>query len=75
MKGKLLTKALAATLCAAMAMPAFPAVYAADADADEIVYSSDFEDGDVSAWTKRGDTDTTVLSASDTYAVSGSYSL
>ncbi|MBQ3915233.1 MAG: endo-1,4-beta-xylanase [Ruminococcus sp.] len=75
MKGKLLTKALAATLCAAMAMPAFPAVCAADADADEIVYSSDFEDGDVSAWTKRGDSDTTVLSASDTYAVSGSYSL
>ena len=65
--------ALTAALCLTSAMPAFQ-LSAADDDA-AIIYSSDFEDGDVSAWTNRGENDTTELSASEEYAVSGSKSL
>ncbi|MCR4645907.1 MAG: hypothetical protein K5695_10955, partial [Oscillospiraceae bacterium] len=39
-------------------------VAAADTAGTTVIYSSDFEDGDVSAWTNRGDRDTTVLTAS-----------
>ena len=40
-----------------------------------VIYSTDFEDGDVSAFTNRGENDTTELSASTDNAVSGSTSL
>ncbi|MBR2284061.1 MAG: endo-1,4-beta-xylanase [Ruminococcus sp.] len=76
MKNKIFDRLIAGSICAAMALAAAPAVSAADtADDEDIVYFSDFEDQDVSAWDKRGDTDTTVLSASTDNAVSGSYSL
>ncbi len=47
----------------------------ADGETEEVIYSSDFEDGDVSAWTNRGGGDTTVITASQENAVSGSTSL
>ncbi|MDE6798005.1 MAG: endo-1,4-beta-xylanase [Ruminococcus sp.] len=56
-----------------------PVVYAEDSTATapegKIIYSSDFEDGDVSLFSKRNDSDTTVVSASTDNAVSGTKSL
>ena len=57
--------------CAAAVMPGV----IVNAEDKTIIYSSDFEDGDVSAWTNRGDNDTTVITASEDNAVSGSKSL
>ena len=70
----------AALLCTAAANPiaAVPAVnsgnlttaYAADS---QVVFSTDFEDGDVSKFSKRGDSDTSVIEAiEDAKAPSGS---
>ena len=58
-------------------MNSAPAVISANAEeTDEtIIYSSDFEDGDASAWTNRGTTDTTVLSVNEDNAVSGTKAL
>ncbi len=64
---------LLAVSCGAAAVPAF-AVNAEDA-LEGVIYSSDFEDGDISAWSTRGENDTTELSASEDMAVSGSKSL
>lgn len=78
MKSKKLSRAAAAVLATAMTATLAPAVYAADGDSaatGTVVYSFDFEDGDVSAFTNRGGDDTTVLSASDDASVSGSKSL
>ncbi|MCM1132024.1 MAG: endo-1,4-beta-xylanase [Ruminococcus flavefaciens] len=77
MKKKYLNRLFAGTLAAAMAISAMPA-YAADGDTAterEVVYSFDFEDDDVSAFTNRGGTDTTVISTTDESSVSGSKSL
>jgi len=63
---------LALTSAVAM-MPTFTA-NAEDADTT-VIYSSDFEDGDASAWTNRGGNDTTVLSVNEDNAVSGSKAL
>ena len=51
-----ITKAAAGILAASMTIGSAPAVYAADGDSaatGKIVYSFDFEDGDVSAFTNR----------------------
>ena len=64
---------LAVTLAAA-ALPTVGANAEETADTT-VIYSSDFEDGDVSAWTNRGDRDTTVLTISEENAVSGTHSL
>ena len=67
MKGKTTNRVIAVSLTAAMALAAAPTVTAADtaAGGGAIIYSTDFEDGDVSAFTNRGGEDTTVLSAED----------
>ena len=70
---KRMLSALLALNCAAAAVPAF-AVNAEDAQ-EGVIYSSDFEDGDVSAWTNRGTNDTTEISASEDNASSGTKSL
>ncbi len=73
-----ITKAAAGILAASMTIGSAPAVYAADGDSaatGKIVYSFDFEDGDVSAFTNRGGDDTTELSASTDAAVSGETAL
>ena len=79
MKNSKLTRYAAAVLAAAMTVSASPAVYAADGDssasAGKVVYSFDFEDGDVSAFCNRGENDTTEISVSDEASVSGSKSL
>ncbi|MDE7105263.1 MAG: endo-1,4-beta-xylanase [Ruminococcus sp.] len=78
MKKKTFNRLAAGTLATAMAISASPTVLAADSTetaTGKVVYSFDFEDGDVSAFTNRGDNDTTVLSASDETSVSGSKAL
>lgn len=84
---KRFSKFIAAAMCASMMCSAFPAAAyavvptdisvssAQKADSGNVVYSSDFEDGDVSAFTNRGDRDTTVISTTTEDAVSGSTSL
>ena len=67
----------AAALSAAMLLSSVPAAEgetkADAADAEGVVYSTDFEDGDVSKLSKRGDEDTSVIEAvEDTDAPSGS---
>ncbi len=80
MKKSCFKKLLAGTVSAVMMFTTASAVYAEDSakskqsDAD-IIYSSDFEDGDISAFTNRGENDTTVISASEENAVSGKKSL
>ncbi len=79
MKKKYFKNIIAGTIGAVMMCSSVPAVYAEDstatAPAGKIIYSSDFEDGDVSAFTKRNANDTTVVSASTDNAVSGTKSL
>lgn len=76
MKKSHITKTFAAILAASIAVGTAPAVYAADGDAEpKVVYSFDFEDGDVSAFTNRGGDDTTELSASTDDSVSGETAL
>lgn len=84
---KNLSKFIAAAMCASMMCSAFPAAAYATvptdvsvsstqkAESGNVIYSSDFEDGDVSAFTNRGDRDTTVISTTTEDAVSGSTSL
>ena len=69
-------KKAAALLGAVMALSSIPFT-AADVSAEDsnVIYTTDFEDGDVSQFTNRGGDDTTELSASTEYAVSGSTSL
>ncbi len=79
MKKKSFNRFAACTFAAAMALSAMPTACAVDNEEDsakgKVVYSFDFEDGDVSAFTNRGDNDTTVLSTTDESSVSGSKSL
>ncbi len=81
MKKKYLKSLIAGSLSAVMLCSTASAVYAEDSTASstategKIIYSSDFEDGDVSAFTNRNSNDTTVISASTEYSVSGSTSL
>ncbi len=80
MKKKYMKNLLAGTLSAVMLCSTASAIYAEDsatgaASGGKVIYSSDFEDGDVSAFVNRGENDTTVISASTDNAVSGSTSL
>ena len=75
MKGKILKAAVAGILCAAMSLAPMQGIVTVAEDTDDIIYASDFEDGDASAFTKRGDTDTTVLSVNEDNAVSGTKAL
>lgn len=76
MKKSHITKTFAAILAASIAVGTAPAVFAADGDADsKVVYSFDFEDGDVSLFTNRGGDDTTEISASTDDAASGDTAL
>ena len=69
-----MTAYLMALNCISGAMPTIDAT-AEETAATTVIYSSDFEDGDVSAWTNRGDRDTTILTASEENAVSGTHCL
>ncbi|MEE5992179.1 MAG: endo-1,4-beta-xylanase [Oscillospiraceae bacterium] len=73
MKSKRMLAGLLALTSALAMMPTFTA-NAEDADTT-VIYSSDFEDGDASAWTNRGGNDTTELSVNEDNAVSGSKAL
>lgn len=81
MKKKYLKSLIAGSLSAVMLCSTASAVYAEDSTAGstvtdgKIIYSSDFEDGNVSAFTNRNSSDTTVISASTDNAVSGTKSL
>ena len=78
MRKDLFKKLSACAICAAMFCPtAATTVYAADNDASassgKVVFSTDFEDGNVSMFSKRGDSDTSVIkAATDSNAPSGS---
>jgi len=85
MKGKMLKSIITGTLCAAMvcsgssayaiSVPAVTDIVSAKTEGDTVVYFSDFEDGDASAFTARNSGDTTVCSVTEENAVSGSKSL
>lgn len=77
MKKIYLKNIIAGAIGAMMICSSAPAVYAEDSAATEgkVIYSSDFEDGDVSAFCPRNSGDTTVLSASTDNAVSGTKAL
>ena len=76
MKKSHITKAMAAAFAASIAVGTAPAVYAADGTAEpKVVYSFDFEDGDVSLFTNRGGKDTTEISASTEDSASGEKAL
>ncbi|MCM1505797.1 MAG: endo-1,4-beta-xylanase [Ruminococcus flavefaciens] len=79
MKNKYFKNLIAGTISAVMMCSTASAVYAEDSTATapegKIIYSSDFEDGDVSAFRNRNGNDTTVISASTEDAVSGTTSL
>ncbi|MDE6788281.1 MAG: endo-1,4-beta-xylanase [Ruminococcus sp.] len=79
MKKKHFNRFAACTFAAAMAISAMPTACAIDTTEitsnGTVIYSFDFEDDDVSAFTNRGGNDTTVISTTDESAVSGSKSL
>ncbi len=81
MKGKKFNRLVAALMSASMGIAAIPAIAPAAVSAEtapavaKVVFSTDFEDGDVSMFTNRGGDDTTELSASDEASVSGSKAL
>lgn len=77
MKKLKITRAAAFVLAAAMTITAAPAVYAADDSqaSGKVIFSYDFEDGDVSAFTNRGGDDTTELSITEEDSISGSKAL
>ena len=69
-----MTASLLAMCCLYVTFPLINTV-ADDTSDTTVIYSSDFEDGDVSAWTNRGDRDTTILTASEENSVSGTHCL
>lgn len=80
MKKRYFKNLIAGTLSTVMLCSTASAVYAEDTATGsvaegKIIYSSDFEDGDVSAFTPRNSGDTTVISASEDNAVSGKKAL
>lgn len=79
MQKSTLKKFFSGLIGTAVIASAFPAVIpSAPISAEEsgrVIYSSDFEDGDVSAFTNRGTNDTTVIGDSTENAVSGTHSL
>ena len=77
MKKKHFNRIAAAALASAMLMSSANAVFAADDSAatGKVIFSFDFEDGDVSAFCNRGENDTTELSAADEGGIDGKYLL
>ena len=86
MKGKINRKLLAGVMGAAMTLSSVASSAGAVLAAGEtgakaasasgaVVYSTDFEDGDISYFSNRGDRDTTELSIATDEAVSGKSSL
>lgn len=76
MKGNSSKRIFAAVMSAVMLCSAAPtAGFTGTAADSDVVYSSGFEDGDVSAFVNRGADDTTVITTSTELAFSGSYSL
>ena len=81
MKGKHTKKLIAALMGVTMGVSYVPAMAPATVSAESegvkgtVVYSTDFEDGDVSMFTNRGGEDTTVISISDEASVSGDKAL
>ena len=70
-----LSSAASAVNAAFVAGEVSPVSAIGTADTSAVIYSTDFEDGDVSYFCNRGENDTTELSASTDMAVSGSTSL
>ena len=77
MKGKILSTVMSASIGLSSLTAAIPLITATAQSAPEdlVIYSTDFEDGDVSAFTNRGGDDTTEISASTDDAASGSTAL
>ena len=81
MKGKHTKKLIAALMGVAMGASYVPAMAPATVSAESagvegtVVYSTDFEDGDVSMFANRGGDDTTVISVTDEASVSGDKAL
>ena len=77
MKGKILSTVMSASIGLSSLTAAIPLITATAQSAPEdlVIYSTDFEDGDVSAFTNRGGDDTTEISASTDNAASGSTAL
>ncbi len=81
MKGKHTKKLIAALMGVAMGASYVPAMAPATVSAESagvegtVVYSTDFEDGDVSMFANRGGGDTTVISVTDEASVSGDKAL
>lgn len=77
MKGKILAAALSTSMGLSALTASIPVgtVAADSAATGKVIYSTDFEDGDVSLFTNRGGDDTTELSASEDFASSGSKAL
>lgn len=77
MRGLFFRRAGAGIIGLSLLAAAVPTISMAEESASQgnVIYSSDFEDGDVSAFTNRGENDTTELSASTEAAVSGTTSL
>ena len=57
--------AVSAVCCAAACVPTAAAAEAVLKEEAKVIFTTDFEDGDTSAFSKRGDTDTSVLSVVD----------
>ncbi len=68
-------KRFGALLLSATVLAAALPVSVSAADEGKVIYETDFEDGDVSAFTNRGGDDTTEISASTEAAASGTTSL
>ncbi|WP_295154249.1 endo-1,4-beta-xylanase [uncultured Ruminococcus sp.] len=79
MKGNMIKKLSAWAICATMACSAVPGTYSAlsaaaatKSNSDGVVFFTDFEDGNTSMFSKRGDSDTSVIKAiEDSKAPSG----
>lgn len=76
MKRKHFDRLTAAVLASAMLMSSANSVFAADDSAEtKVIFSYDFEDGDVSDFCNRGENDTTVLSTDSDGGIDGKYLL
>ena len=77
MKGKILSTVMSASVGFSALATTMPVSISAEEilSAGKVIYSIDFEDGDVSMFTNRGENDTTEISVSDEASVSGSKAL
>lgn len=81
MKGQKKSRFIAALMSASMGVASIPVMMPAAVSAEtagsegRVIFSTDFEDGDVSLFSNRGENDTTVISASTEASSSGSTAL